>query len=65
MAKHIIGKSDVVYNFYQSAKDVPDPRELSPDKKIEWYLMICHLKNKTHVNRIMLEEDTATLIVSI
>ena len=27
--------------------------------------MICYLKNKTHVNRIMSEEDTATLIVSI
>ena len=25
--------------------------------------MICYLKNKTHVNRVMSEEDTATLIV--
>ena len=27
--------------------------------------MICYLKNKSHVNRIMSEEDIATLIVSI
>ena len=27
--------------------------------------MISYLKNKTHVNRIMSEKDTATLIVSI
>ena len=27
--------------------------------------MICYLKNKTPVNRIMSEEDTATLIASI
>ena len=26
-------KSDVEYNFYQSAEDVPDPRELSSEKK--------------------------------
>ena len=26
-------KSDVVCNFYQSAEDVPDPRELSSEKK--------------------------------
>ena len=29
MAKEIRDKSDVMYNFYQSAEDVPDPRELS------------------------------------
>ena len=33
MAKEIWDKSDVVCNFYQSAEDVPDPRELSSDKK--------------------------------
>ena len=32
MAKEIRYKSDVVCNFYQSAEDVPDPRELSPEK---------------------------------
>ena len=33
MAKEIGDKSDVVCNFYQSAEDVPDPRELSSEKK--------------------------------
>ena len=33
MAKEIRDKSDVVCNFYQSAEDVPDPRELSSVKK--------------------------------
>ena len=34
MANEISDKSDVVCNFYQSAEDVPDPRELSPEKRI-------------------------------
>ena len=33
MAKNIRDKSDVVCNFYQSAEDVPDHRELSSEKK--------------------------------
>ena len=33
MAKEITDKSDVECNFYQSAEDVPAPRELSSDKK--------------------------------
>ena len=33
MAKEIRDKSDVVCNFYQSAEDVPDPGELSSEKK--------------------------------
>ena len=33
MTKEIRDKSDVVCNFYQSAEDVPDPRELSSEKK--------------------------------
>ena len=33
MAKEIRDKSDVGCNFYQSADDVPDPRELSSEKK--------------------------------
>ena len=32
-AKEIRDKLDVVSNFYQSAEDVPDPRELSSQKK--------------------------------
>ena len=33
MAKEIAVKSYVDCNFYQSAEDVPDPRELSSEKK--------------------------------
>ena len=33
MTKDIREKSDVLRNFYQSAEDVPDPRELSSEKK--------------------------------
>ena len=33
MAKEIRDKSDVVCNFYRSAEDVPDSRELSSEKK--------------------------------
>ena len=33
MAKEIRDKSDVECNSYQSAEDVPDPRELSSEKK--------------------------------
>ena len=33
MAKEIRDKSDVECNFYQSAENVPDPRELSSEKK--------------------------------
>ena len=33
MAKEISDKSDVECNFYQSAEDVPDARELSSEKK--------------------------------
>ena len=34
MAKEIRDKSDVVCNFHQSVEDVPDPRELSSEKRI-------------------------------
>ena len=33
MAKEIVDKSDVECYFYQSAEDVPDPSELSSEKK--------------------------------
>ena len=33
VAKEIRDKSDIECNFYQSAEDVPDPRELSFEKK--------------------------------
>ena len=60
MAKDIRDKSDVVCNFYQSAEDVPDPGELSSEKKNLMVFDDLLLKNKTPVNRIMSEEDTAT-----
>ena len=65
MAKDIRDKSDVKCKFYETAEDVSDPGELSSEKKNLWYFMICYLKNKTHVNRIMSEKDIATLIVCI
>ena len=34
MEKEVRDKSDVVCNFYQLAEDVPDPRELSPRKRV-------------------------------
>ena len=33
MAKEIRDKSDVECQFYQSAENVPEPRELSSEKK--------------------------------
>ena len=66
MAKEIKDKSDVVCNFYQSAEDVPDLRELSSEQNnLMLFDDLLLEKQFTHVNRIMSEEDTATLIVSI
>ena len=65
MAKEIRDKSYVVCNFYQSSEDVPDPRELSSENKNLMVFDDLLLENRTHVNRIMSEKDTATLIVSI
>ena len=33
MAKEVRDKSDIECNFYQSAEDIPDPRQLSSEKK--------------------------------
>ena len=66
MAKEIREKSDVVCNFYQSAEDDPDPRELSSEKKsLMVFDDLLLEKQKKTVNRIISEEDTATLIASI
>ena len=65
MVTEIRDKSDVVSNFYQSAEDVPDPRELSSEKKNLMVFDDLLLEKKTPVPCIMLEEDTATLIASI
>ena len=60
MEKEIKDKSDVVCNFYQSAEDIPDPRELSSEKNN--LMVFDDLKDKTPVNRMMSEADTATLM---
>ena len=65
MAKDIKDKSDVECKFYESVEDVPDPTELSSEKKNLTVFDDLLLENKSHVNRIMLEKDIATLIVSI
>ena len=64
MAKDIRDKSDVECNFYQSAEDVPDPRQLSSEKKNLMVFDDLLLENQKLVNRIMSKEDTATSIVS-
>ena len=65
MAKNIRDKSDVERKFYETAEDVPDPRELSSETKNLMVFDDLLLENKTPVNRIMSEEDTATSIVLI
>ena len=65
IAKENGDKSDVECNFYQSAKDVPDLRELSSEKKNQMVFDDLLLEKQTHVTRIMLEEDIATFIASI
>ena len=65
MAKDIKDKSDVECKFYESAEDVPNPRELSSEKKNLMVFDDLLLEKKSHVNRIMSEKDIATLIVSI
>ena len=63
--KKIRDKSDVECNFYQSAEDVPDPRELSSEKKNLMVFDDLLLEKQNTCDRIMSEEDTATLIASI
>ena len=65
MAKDIKNRSDIECNLYQSAEDVSDPRELSSEKKNLMAFDDLLLGKQKPVNRIMSEEDTATLIVSI
>ena len=65
MAKEIRDKFDVECIFYHSAEDVPDHTELSSEKKNLIVFDDLLLEKQTPVNRIMPEEDTATLIVSI
>ena len=62
MSISITDKSDIECKFFVSAEDVPDPRELSSDKKN--LMVFDDLENKTHVKRIMFESDIAMLIAS-
>ena len=52
MAKNQTGKSDTECKFYESDSDVLDPKELSSDKKIEWFSTTCCLKDKTNAKLI-------------
>ena len=65
MAKAIRDKSDVECNFCQSAEDVPDPSELSSEKKNLMVFDHLLLEKQNTCHRIMSEKDTATLIASI
>ena len=66
MAKDIIDKSYVECKCYESDEDVPDPRELSSEKKnLMVFDDLLLEKQKARVNRIMSAEDKATMIVSI
>ena len=65
MAKEVRDKSDVECNFYQSAEDVPDPKDLSSEKKNAMVFYDLLLEKQTHVKRIISEEGTATSIFSI
>ena len=64
IAKDIGDKSDVDYKFYETAEDVPGPRELSSEKKNLMAFDDLLLEKQKHM-WIVYVEDTATLIVSI
>ena len=63
IAKEIRDNSVVECNFYQSAEDVPDPRELCSEKKNLMVFDDLLLEKQTYLNRNTSEEDTAMPIV--
>ena len=65
IAKKIRYKSDVECNFYQSAEDVPDPRELSSEKRNLLVFDDLLLEKENTDDCIISEKETAMLIVSI
>ena len=65
MAKEISDKSDVVCNFYQSAEDVPDPRELSSEKKNLMVYDDLLLEKQNTCESYYVRGNTVTSIVSI
>ena len=61
MAKEIRDKSDVVCNFYQSAEDVPDTRELSPEKKNLMVFDDLLLEKQNHCESYYVRENHSNL----
>ena len=57
MAKEIRGKFDVECNFCQSAEDVPNPRELSSEKKNLMVFDDLLLEKQTHVDCFYLAQN--------
>ena len=64
MAKNQTQKSDIDCKFFENASDVPDPRELSPDKKNLMVFDDLLLENRTSAKRITPEVGIVTWIVS-
>ena len=65
IAKDIRDESDVECKFYESAEDVPDPRELSSDKTNQILFHDLLLEKQITCQTYYVKEDIATLIVSI
>jgi len=55
-------KEPIECNFYESADDVPDPKEISPEHK---YLMTSCFRNKTSVKPITFVEGIQIVIACI
>ena len=65
MICYLKDKSDVECNFYQSAADVPDPEELSSEKKNLMIFVDLLLEKQNTCESYYVRGDTATLIASI
>ena len=65
MAKNQTQKSDIECKFFENASDVPDPRELSPEKKnLMVYSTTYFQKDRTSAKRITPEVGIVTWTVS-
>ena len=58
MAKDIRDKSDVVCNFYQSAEDFLDPREISSEKKNLMVFDDFLLEKQKHLRFVLCQRKT-------
>ena len=65
MAKNIRGKSDVECQFYESADDAPDPRELSSGKNNLIVFDDLLFEKQNTCESYYVREETATSIVFI